>query len=378
MFRSASPARQETTLRAMLVACVMVAACGTTREVLAQTYSVTEVISYHDNATKWVLGQSASLICSSAIPASAACDGNDVVSSSTFDPVSALPVAHSSFGRLLQTLTYNADGTVATVKDGNNNITTLSNWKRGIPQSIRYPATHEYPSGAITSAEVDNNGWILSVTDELGARTCYEHDAMGRVNLILHPSEIQGSSACDDSAWEETSIEFRPMLANEWRPPGVDAGQWRQYTTTGNYQKLTYFDALWRPVLTHEYDAANTSGTLRAVSISYDAAGHTAFQSYPSSEMIPPATGIWTFYDDLGRVKEVRQDSEIGPLITRTEYLGLQRRVIGPNNEQSLTNYQAFDQPSYELPVQVDEPLGRTTRIPRDPFGKPLEIVRTQ
>ena len=224
---------------------------------------------------------------------------------------------------------------------------------------------------------MENNGWIFSVTDALGSRTSYDHDAMGRVNLILHPSEVQGSSACDDSTWEETTIEFRPMTSSEWRPPGVEAGQWRQYTATGNYQKIVYFDALWRPVLTNEYDATNTSGTLRAVSTAYDAAGRVAFQSYPSGDIVPAAIGVWTFYDSLGRVKEVRQDSEQGQLITRTEYLANQIRVTAPNGEVTQTTFQAFDQPSFDAPVRIEEPLGRTTSVVRDSFGKPVEVERT-
>ena len=346
--------------------------------VQAQSYTQTETIEYHDNMASWVLGQTAKVTCIAPAACTPAWSPTGIVVSDTSYDALARPVTVKSYGRLTQAVTYNADGTIATVKDGNNSVVTLSNWKRGIPQTIHYPATPEYPSGAITSAEVDNNGWILSVTDELGARTCYGHDGMGRVNLILHPSEVQGSSACDDSTWEETSIEFRPMTAGEWRPPGVDAGQWRQYTATGNHQKLVYFDALWRPVLSNEYDATNTAGTLRSASTTYDAAGRVAFQSYPSSDIVPAAFGVWTIYDDLSRVKEVRQDSEHGQLTTRTEYLGLQRRVIGPSGEQTLTTYQAFDQPSYELPIKVEEPLGKTTRIPRDVFGKPTEIERSQ
>lgn len=344
---------------------------------VAQTQSRTEVVQYHDNTDKWVLGQVASLTCMASVPISASCDG-DVVTAATFDPLTANQLTSSSFGRLQESLAYNADGTLASMRDGNGNVSVLSNWKRGIPQTIKYAGTSESPAGATKLAEVDNNGWIFSVSDELGARTCYGYDQVGRVNLIRHPSEVSGSTACDESDWLKTTVEFRPMAAAEWRPPGVEGGQWRQYTATGNYQKVVYFDAFWRPVLSHEYDAANTSDTLRAVSTAYDSGGRVAFQSYPSSDLIPAATGVWSFYDGLGRVTEVRQDSEQGQLVTQTQYLGLQRRVIGPNNEQTLTTYQAFDQPSYDLPVQVEEPLGRTTRILRDVFGKPLQIERLQ
>lgn len=48
----------------------------------------------------------------------------------------ALPWKTYAFGKLQQTITYHPDGTVATVSDGRGNATTISNWKRGIPQHI--------------------------------------------------------------------------------------------------------------------------------------------------------------------------------------------------------------------------------------------------
>ena len=65
----------------------------------AQTTSKTEVISYYDDTSKWVLGQTASVTCTVSVPASTACDG-DVVSSTTFDSTTALPATTSSFGKL--------------------------------------------------------------------------------------------------------------------------------------------------------------------------------------------------------------------------------------------------------------------------------------
>lgn len=342
-------------------------------------YSRQETTVYHDDAARWVLGQVAKVTCTlPSAPLPQGCGANGVVMEETTFDGWARPATQAKFGSLVSATTYNSDGTLATIKDGNNNITAMSNWKRGTPQTIQHPGTPEASTGAARLVEVDNNGWIVSVTDELGAKTCYGYDAMGRVNLISHPSEEPGSSACDNSAWEVTTIEFRPMTAGEWRPPGVAAGQWRQYTSTGSHQELVYLDALWRPTLTHEYDSTNTTNTLRAVSTAYDVAGRVAFQSYPSSDIVPSATGTWTFYDALDRVKEVRQDSEQGQLTTATEYLASKVRVIDPSNEQTLTTFMALDEPTYELPVRVDEPLGRTTLIPRDIFGKPIQIERQQ
>ena len=96
-------------------------------QINAQTYSRTETITYHDNTAKWVLGQVASRTINGV-----------VAEQTTYDAATALPLQSRSFGKLKQTLTYNADGTVATVKDGNNNVTKLSSWKRGIPQLITF------------------------------------------------------------------------------------------------------------------------------------------------------------------------------------------------------------------------------------------------
>lgn len=339
----------------------------------AQTYSRTEVTAYHDNTTVWVLGQTASVTCAVSVPASTACDG-DVMSSATFDANTAQQLTAFSFGKLQQTLTYNVDGTIATVKDGNNNVTTLSNWKRGIPQSIHYSATAESPSGATESAVVNDNGWIDSVTDENGYKTCYGYDAMGRLSSITYPSEA-ATGVCDTSTWAQTTQVFEPVAAAEY---GIAAGHWRQTVTTGNGQKISYYDALWRPLVTREYDAANVAGTQRFQRFAYDHEGRTTFASYPGT-MDALATGTWTDYDTLGRVTSVGQDTELTPSlqVTTTEYLtGFQTRTTNPRGYQTVTSYQTFDQPSYGAPVAINHPEGAYTEIYRDALGKPTAIRR--
>mgnify|MGYP003578044134 CR=1 FL=1 len=95
-----------------------------------------------------------------------------VVARTDYDSAS-LPWGRDSFGQLKATLTYNTDGTLATVRDGRNNTTTLSSWKRGVPRSILYA------NGATQSAVVDDNGWIDSIIEENGYTTAYDYDAMG-------------------------------------------------------------------------------------------------------------------------------------------------------------------------------------------------------
>lgn len=242
----------------------------------AQTVSKTETITYSDNTSIWVLGQAATVTCTVSVPASTACDG-DVVSATTYDPTYALPLTTSSFGKLQSTMTYDTTSTVAsgqrgtlkTVKDGLNQTTTLSSWKRGVPQSIQFADVTSQ------SAVVDDNGWITSVTDENGYTTGYGYDAMGRLASITYPTG-------DTTAWTGTIRSFVPVASTEY---GIAAGHWRETVTTGNATKITYYDGMWRPLLVREYDAGNQAATERFTKTAYDAEGRVAFQSYPR----PPA-----------------------------------------------------------------------------------------
>ncbi|MGB3873975.1 MAG: RHS repeat domain-containing protein, partial [Stenotrophomonas sp.] len=347
--------------------------------------SRTEQTDYHDNTGKWVLGQIAQVKCTApttALPAGCGASGT-VVSSTSFDATWALPLVHQQFGRTLQTLTWNTTasiasgqlGTVATVKDGNNHTTTVSSWKRGIPQSIQYPATAESPSGATQSATVNNAGWITSATDENGYKTCYAHDAMGRISQVTYPSEAT-AGVCDTSTWAATTQQFVQVTSAEY---GIPAGHWRQTVATGNGRKVAYFDGLWRPLLVREYDTANESGTQRFSRSTYNHRGQPTFAAYPAT-VHNASAGTTTTYDALGRPTSAVQDSELSPaaLATTTEYLtGFQTRVTDPKGNQTTTSYRAWDQPTFDFPVLIAHPASTWTHITRDVFGKPTQLRRS-
>ncbi len=323
-----------------------------------------ETIEYHDDLSLWVLGQVKRTTT------------NGIETSRTAYDARALPVSNHVFGKLQQTQGYNADGTLAFAQDGNGNRTTFSDWKRGIPQTVGFA------DATTQRATVDDNGWIRSLTSEVGAKSCFDYDAMGRMQRVTYPSESQWD-ACDAATWDLSYTSFAPLTANDWRPPGVAAGQWVHRTIRGAYRKYVYHDALWRPVLTHEFDERDTDGTLRARLFEYDASGRLRFESYPSSQVIPAANGMWSQYDALGRITQFRQDSELGLLTTTTEYLpGFRARVTNPRGIQTNTEYQVFDEPRMDSPTAIAI-LGNVTgqdivvtEIERDVFGKPRRISR--
>ena len=203
----------------------------------AQTYTRTDVLTYADNRTLWVMGQPG---------AAKNVETNLVESETRYSTTTALPTETYAFGKLKLKAAYNTDGTLATVWDGNNFPTTFSGWKRGIPQTIRFPDNYT------KLAVVDDLGLIRSVTDEVGAKTCYGYDAMGRINSITYTSETQ-VDVCDTSAYHATTITFNGGNAAAY---GLPAGHWRQTTLTGNKRKTLLFDAQWRPVVEQHLDWA--------------------------------------------------------------------------------------------------------------------------
>jgi len=319
-------------------------------------YSRSETTEYFDDPSRWVLGQVSRSTTAGIETARTEFNAN------------SLPWRTYAFGKLQQTLTYNADGTVATVTDGRSNAVTLSSWKRGIPQLIQYPATPDSPSGSTESAVVNDSGWITAVTDENGYATGYGYDAMGRLASVTYPS---------GEGWNNTTRSFQQVWSSEY---GIPAGHWKQTTSTGNGVKVSYFDAMWRPLVEESYDAGDAVNTRSVAVKRYDADGRPVFQSYPVSSLSDYAAvtqGNRTFYDALGRVTRAEQDSELGVLATTTAYLsGLQTQVTNPRGHATITAYQAYDEPTLDMPVVISHPEGAYTDIYRDAFGKTTALRR--
>lgn len=319
------------------------------------TCSRTDRTVYHDNLAEWVLGQVGTVTN---------VDTGLTVSQTEYDSL-ARPIRHSSFGKLTQVLTYNDDGTVGTVTDGRGNTTTLSGWKRGIPQRI------EYADDTLETAVVNYDGTLASVTDENGLQTTYLYDRMGRLKQVIYPSRGSGR-------WARKTQSFRQVRRAQF---GIGAGHWRRLVTHGDYRSVTWFDALWRPIMTAEQDVEAGPASRRITARRFDDDGHTIFQSYPvaNARAWPNITaGTRTQYDALGRVTDVLQDSELGVLTTRTDYLpGFLRRTTNPRQFVTTERFHAQGSPSYSAPIRIDAPEGVSTVIDRDVFGKPVEVTRS-
>lgn len=327
-------------------------------------YSRTDLTEYFNDKAKWVIGQ---------VQRQTNFNTGAIPSRTEFDPATALPVRTFVYEKPQQTLAYNADGTLASVADGRGLTTAVSDWKRGMPQTVRF---HD---GTQKLVGVDGNGWIGSVTDENGYTTGYAYDLMGRITRVTPPTG-------DEVAWLETVLQFEPIAQAEY---GVEPGHWRQVVTTGNRKKVIVFDALWRPVVELEEDASNPAGTRRWNAKRYDEEGRTVFASYPRNPFVdgettfsdPALKGTKTSYDALGRPTRSVQDGEEGPLTTVIDYpTGFKRRTTDPRGIATSESFEVYGTPSYDAPRQIDAAentvdKARTT-IVRDVLGNTREIVR--
>jgi hypothetical protein len=288
------------------------------------------------------------------------------------DPRTALPVRRIVRGLLQETLTYHADGTLASRSDGRDTPgfdTTIrySGWTRGIPTRITFPG------GIRTSAGVEVDGTVRWIVDASGARTCFAYDAMGRVVRITWPDEAQPSQ-CSTAHWNETTTAFVQATT---ATALLAAGHWRQAVRSGNGLRHAWYDALWRPVLEEEHDTAEIAGTRRTLRTAYDAAGRTTFRSYPSALAVPPQEGETTHHDALGRIVRIERSSELGPLVSAVEYLdGFRVRETDARGEATTVRLGAWDTPELSWPDAIVHPGGLHVDIERDPFGHPERITR--
>ena len=318
--------------------------------------SKTDVVVYRDDLNKWVIGQISSV--STGMTGDAATTKE--VSRTEYDVSSNLPIQTYSFGALQSTMSYNSNGTVATIKDANNYVTSLSNYKRGMPQQV------DYPDNSFETATINDFGWLTSSTDARGNTTGYEYNPLGRLTKIIPPTN-------DTIAWNSTTLSFEKLAT-----PVYDllAGAWKQTISIGNSRSETYFDAMWRPVITREYDNANIAATQRFTRLSYDDEGRNVFASYPGKgDQI--TQGTRTVYDDLGRVTQIKQDSELGVLTTIREYLpGFKIKTTNAKQLSTITSFMAWDKPDTSFPMRIESPEDVLTTFTRDMFGKPLFVTR--
>ena len=318
--------------------------------------TIEETTAYLNDTNLWVLG----------LPQTVTNVGTGEVESSNTYNSSDLLQSRSHFGEFMMSYTYNSAGQLASFTDGNNHTTSISNYYRGIPQSIAYP------DSTSQSLTVDDLSEISSITDQAGYTTHYSYNPIGRITGITYPTNDPNGVS-----WYAENFTYNYVTGAE---RGLTGAHWDRITTTGNAVTTTYFDADLRPVLSDR--AINgTANSDVTTATAYDYTGAKTFASYPvsgSPAVTAVTIGTHNTYDALERVTQSQEDSEVGTLTTSTAYLaGAGEQVTDPKGNVTTTYYQVFDEPDYKAPISVAAPGGINQAIVRDIYGNPKSITQS-
>lgn len=300
-----------------------------------QTGSRTErLYNYHDK-TKWILGMKTKIE-----------RNGKVFGEYSWNNLGQM-VQAKKFGAVAQNVTYNSDGTVATVTNALGQTWTAANWKRGMPQSVTRPGGTQF------LRVVDDNGWVTKETTPNGHDFFFTYNTMGWMTSATRPGN-----------YANTSIAYS----------GLGSGV-VSTTTTGNKQTIVTYDAMHRPITVQESDLTGNQSPV-FVKTDYDALGRAVFTSFPSNSASPTA-GTNTSYDGLGRV--IQTSETVAPYATTaTAYLSNNRvQVTDPSGATTVTRYRAYGAPETEEVMEVIDPLGTVTSFSRDIYGNVTQMTQS-
>ncbi|MBT9494961.1 MAG: hypothetical protein IV107_22000, partial [Paucibacter sp.] len=317
-----------------------------------------EDIAYFDQPQLWVMGQIASRRM-----------GSFVMEETGYDAATALPLVDSKFGVVQRRRSFDTSssvssgqlGTLRTLADGKGNTSILSDWYRGVPRLVQRADT------SLERAVVSPEGWITQYTNPAGYATGYSYDSLGRMSGISPPAGFASST-----------LKFEPVPTTEYN---LAATHWRHTLTKGAARTITYYDGLWRPVMSRSFDVNNEAATRKVVVKAFDHRGQTTFESYPQRDIATvtdTSPGRRTQYDALSRPVRIAADSELGTLPTVIDYLaGFQTRTTNPRGKATTQSFWALEDPSTAQLAGIAAPEGVSVSISRDAFGKPTAITRS-
>jgi RHS repeat-associated protein len=263
------------------------------------------------------------------------------------------------FGVQVATFTYHTSGTqsnavgmLRTYTDAVGGFTTLSNYERGVPESVLLP-----DSTTFTRA-VNDNGWVTSETNQLSFTTGYKYDGIGRLTRITPPTGV--------GAVANTDITYT-----------YPSGALVQTITQDRLRITNTFDGRLRPYLQKREDTGPLGG-VSYVRREFDVFNRTLFESLPATTAAA-AAGTRTTYDALGRVVQARVESNPStPIsVTATQYLSANRvQVTDPRGNVTTTTRSGYGDPEDGGPTRVDVPLDVDTLITYDIWGNMLSESR--
>ncbi|MDT0605372.1 RHS repeat domain-containing protein [Thalassotalea castellviae] len=248
-----------------------------------------------------------------------------------------------------------------------NRYQKYSDYKRGQPTTITIPA--RYSSGGISaSREIDDNGWVKSITplDGPSHKTEYKYDIMGNLLSVKLPSNFLGSLY----SWRYNGGSTGTQPVRTLQRCTLNSAR-NACASNTNLTETTTYDGLYRPLSVVTTD--NTSNISVHQNSRYNANNQVTFQSFPS-DVAGETLGTSFTYDALQR--QTRQTISYGGSTT-TQYLpNNQIKTTDAKGHVTTTTYLAYGEPSYEQATKIVSPEGVTTDIAVNLFGNTTSITQ--
>ena len=280
-------------------------------------------LTYTNDIQNWILG----------LNTSEHVEHDGVIADTTrlYVPGTPLLEEENKYG-VVTKYTYTTNGDLASVEDARGNITTYSDYKRGIARQ------ENQPEAINIIRTVNDTGSLASETDGRGYVKSYTYDDLNRLTGITYPIN------------QPVSITY----------PGNT-----RVLTRGDYQQTDTFDGLGQRISTERVDL-NTSQSITQT-LEYDASGRVEFESYPNST---DADGLNYQYDALNR--QTRKTHPDGNFI---QYVFDDYFVTETDERNNSTTYvyRNIGLASREI-GQINQPESITTVINRNFLGQITKI----
>ncbi|GAA0622500.1 hypothetical protein GCM10009422_18080 [Brevundimonas kwangchunensis] len=252
-----------------------------------------------------------SLPASACTPATPGADGPDRITQTTYDAASRPLTRTTAVGQIeavTEGVTYTANGQVATMTDGNGNVSVQEYDGHDRPVRLRYPNASGGGTSTTDYSEVgyDPAGNVVTSRNRAGQVTTITYDNLNRPTLVDAPSGTMDVATTYDNLG-------------------------RVLTTSGNGQTLTRtWDAL--------SDMTSEAGPLGTMSYQYDPAGRMTRITWPDSFHVQYDR------DAYGAVTAIRENSATsGPGLLAVYGYGDVGQVTGITRGNGTTTGYAYD-----------------------------------
>ncbi|MES9901977.1 MAG: hypothetical protein ABW168_04740 [Sedimenticola sp.] len=228
--------------------------------------------------------------------------------------------------------TYYSNGNLHTVQDALGKVTTYSEYRLGIPQTIKRE------EGVTETQVVNADGTIASKTNGRGYTFAYGYDDLYRLNSIDYPEGENVSITWNISRYVlNGSTLTRGGLREERKYSGLGLLVWLQRTDISSMEGMETITIKYR----------------------YDSEGRRIFESLPNS-----SNGFNYSYDELGRLE--RKTFADSSFIEYQYLSGNRVKVIDRRKNATTHTYRSWGDPAERELITIEAPEKITTSIERD------------